>query len=369
MQVAIPVPKDPGPPVTSPAAARDWNSLVPPPAGVAPPEPIYGQVLDQVGGLPKPIADAMWGAIKLVNKAVFRSGPANPPVPQTQGSWTFSALGDYGSGHAPQDEIAQNIAKAKPDLIVTLGDNVYYNGTEQEFQDKWDGEDQFGMLRREFPVRPSLGNHDVRREPDGVPFFRRFPELDNARFYSYEHKDVHFVSLNSNESLLPGSPQYRWLERDLARSTKDWNVVYFHHPIASSQPQHRSPNREVLGPLLAKYGVDLVLTGHEHNYQRSAPLNDAGTIEVISGGGGKSLHPFAWKQPAHNAYRDVDFGHVEVEVTGDRLVGRYVVRDGSVRDTFVIPNATPYRPAAKEQPAEVEAPAAKPAAVPVAAPA
>lgn len=350
MQVGIPVPKHPGPPISAPPAARDWDELLPPPERVTPREPLHHRVIDRTAGIvPAPIADVMWGAIKLVNKVVFRSDPPNPPRPRQPGSWTFAALGDYGSGHSPQGEIAGNIAARRPELILTLGDNVYYNGTEQEFRDKWDGPDQFGGLRREFPVRPSLGNHDVRREPDGVPFFRRFPELDNARFYSFEHKDVHFVSLNSNESLAPGSPQYKWLERDLASSTKDWNVLYFHHPISSSQPHHRSPNREHLGPLMAKYGVDLVLTGHEHNYQRSRPFNDAGTVEVITGGGGKSLHPFLWKQPEHNAYRDVDFGHVEVEVAGDELVGRYVVRDGSVRDTFTIPNATPYVPPPREQ--------------------
>jgi hypothetical protein len=346
MQVAIPVPKNPGPPVSSTPAARDWNSLVPPQPGVASPEPGYADALDHVSDrVPKPIADAVWGAVKLVNKTVFRSDPPNPPVATTPGSWKFTALGDYGSGNSPQDEIAKNIAAGKPDLIITTGDNVYYNGTEAEFQKKWDGEDQFGMLRREFPVRPSLGNHDLRREPDGVPYFKRFPELKDARFYSFEEKGVHFVALNSNESMAPGSPQLKWLERDLSKSTKDWNVLYFHHPIASSQPHGRSPNLDNLGPLMAKYGVDLVLTGHEHNYQRSTPLNEGGTIEVVTGGGGKSLHPFLWKQPEHNAFRDVDFGHVEVEVTDQQLVGRYVVRDGSVRDTWVIPNATPYHPA------------------------
>ena len=143
MKVEIPVPRVPGPPISAPPASRDWNSIVPAPPGIAPPEPIYGKALDQVGGLPKPVANAIWGAVKLVNKSLFRSDPANPPVPETEGSWKFAALGDYGSGHAPQDEIAQNIAKGKPSLILTLGDNVYYNGTEQEFRDKWDGEDQF----------------------------------------------------------------------------------------------------------------------------------------------------------------------------------------------------------------------------------
>lgn len=345
----------PGPPISAPPAARDWNSFVPAPDPVAAREPLYHEVLDHAGDYVWPKAlDAFWGALKLVNRVAFRSAPPNPPVPETPGSWTFAALGDYGGGHVPQTDVARNILARRPQLLLTLGDNVYYDGLESEFAKKWDPPKYFGALREQIPVRPSLGNHDVRREPDGIPYFKRFPELDEARFYSFEHGGVHFASIDTTESLEPGSPQYRWLEQDLAKSTKDWNVLYFHHPLFNGNPGDNGPNRDYLGPLLAKYGVDLVLSGHEHNYQRSKPLNAGGTIEVISGGGGQSLHPFRIPQPAHNAYRDVDFGHVEVEVTDDRLVGRYVVRDGSVRDTFVIPNATPYRAPASAQAAAHE---------------
>ena len=345
MQAAIPIPRVPGPPISAPPAARDWNSLVPPPVPPALAEPRSSEVLDRLGDvLPKHALDAAWGAIKLINKVVFRSAPPNAPVPEQPGTWKFAALGDYGGGHSPQPQIADNVARGKPELILTLGDNVYYNGLESELEEKWDPPEMFGDLRRDFPVRPSLGNHDVRREPDGVPYFRRFPELGEARFYSFDEREVHFVALNTNESLAPGSPQYRWLERDLASSTKDWNVLYFHHPLAPGMPGTPGPNQGFLAPLIAKYGVDLVLSGHEHNYQRSTPLNAQGALEVVTGGGGQSLHPFRMKQPAHNAYRDVDFGHVEVEVSDQALVGRYVVRDGSVRDTFTIPNLTPYRP-------------------------
>ncbi len=354
MLTEIPKPRNPGPPISAPREARDWNSFVPPAQPPEATEPLYTKVLDHAGeALPKQLLDPFWGAVKLINKVVFRSGPPNEPVERTPGSWTFSAIGDYGSGHSPLDEIGNNIEAGRPDLLLTLGDNVYYNGTEAEFQKKWDPPQWFGRIREGQVVRPSLGNHDVRREPDGVPYFKRFPELDEARFYSFDHKGVHFVSIDSNESLAPNSPQHRWLERDLAKSTSDWKVLYFHHPLYNGNPGDNGPNDQYLGPLIAKYGVDLVLTGHEHNYQRSRPINDNGTLEVISGGGGQSLHPFRRPQPGHNAYRDVDFGHVEVEVTDDRLVGRYVVRDGSVRDTFVIENTTPGTPA----PAPAEQPA------------
>lgn len=344
----IPVPRHPGPPISAPPASRDWNQLIPPAVPPEAKEPAYAQVLDHAGGfLPKPLGDAFWGAVKLVNKVIFKSDKPNPPVAEQPGSWKFAAIGDYGGGHSPQDEIARNIAMGNPEIILTTGDNVYYNGLEKEFQKKWDPPQWFGGLRSNFVVRPSLGNHDVRREPDGVPYFKRFPELKESRFYSFDEKGVHFVAVNTTESLEPGSPQWEWIDQDLAKSTKDWNVLYFHHPLYAGAPGHNGPNKEYLAPLIAKHGVDLLLSGHEHNYQRSKPLNENGAIEIITGGGGQSLHPFRMKQPAHNAYRDVDFGHVEVEVQDDQLVGRYVVRDGSVRDTFVIPNTTPYVPPTK----------------------
>ena len=346
-RVMIPVPRNPGPPISAPREAKDWNSFVPAPVPPYSKEPLYHEVIDHAGeSLPKALLDPFWGAMKLVNKVIFRSAPANPPVAETPGSWKFSAIGDYGSGHSPLDEIGDNIIAGKTDLLLTTGDNVYYNGTEAEFQKKWDPPQWFGRLREQLVVRPSLGNHDVRREPDGVPYFKRFPELDQARFYSFDHKGVHFVSVDTTESLAPNSPQLRWLERDLAKSQADWKVLYFHHPLYNGNPGDNGPNDQYLAPIIAKYGVDLLLSGHEHNYQRSRPLNENGTLEVITGGGGQSLHPFRIRQPQHNAYRDVDFGHVEVEVTGDRLVGRYIVRDGSVRDTFVIENRTPGTPPA-----------------------
>ncbi|MCW2926571.1 MAG: metallophosphoesterase [Thermoleophilia bacterium] len=349
MQVAIPVPKVPGPVISAPAAASDWGQFFPPKHDPnADENELYEKMEHGVAFMPKQVLDPFWASVKAINKVLFRSGPPNGPVPETPGSWKFSALGDYGGGHSPQDEIAKNVLKGKPDLLVTLGDNVYFNGTEAEFAKKWDPPKWFGKIREEIPVMPSMGNHDVRREPDGIPYFKRFPELNNARFYSYDHKGVHFVSVDTTESLEPGSPQLKWLEKDLAKSEADWKVLYYHHPLLPGQLGMKTPNLGYMSPLIAKYGVDLLLTGHEHNYQRSKPMNANGTIEVLAGGGGESLHPFVTKVPEHNAYRDVDFGHLEVEVTGDKLVGRYIVRDGKVRDTFVLENTTPGVKAATE---------------------
>lgn len=341
---SIPIPKVPGPRTSSPAVARDPRGMVSPTRPPAAPEPLALEVMDRIpDGIPAWAAEGLFSAVRGFHRLAFRhdTKPA-PDVPKAAGSWTFAAIGDYGSGRKPLTDVASNILAARPELVVTTGDNVYYSGKESEWARKWDPRDMFGTVREQLPVRPSLGNHDLQINPR--PYFRRFPELDDARFYSYDHKNVHFVALNSNESLAPGSPQMEWLEDDLARSAKDWKVLYLHHPLQPGYPGGRPDHYGSLAPVLAKYGVDLVLSGHAHNYMRSKPMNEGGTMEVVTGGGGQSLHPFVTPQPKHIAYRDVDFGHLEVEVRDDALVGRYVVRDGSVRDTFVLPNRTPAAP-------------------------
>jgi acid phosphatase type 7 len=344
---AVPVPRVTGPEISAPRVARDPRGLVPPSRPPSTPEPLVMEAIDRIpDGLPAFATEGLFSAVRGAHRLLFgRSDtPASPDVPRADGSWNFTAIGDFGSGRKPLTDVARNIAAGKPELIVTTGDNVYYDGTEAEYARKWDPENMFGSLRENFPVLPSLGNHDTR--VSAAPYFRRFPELEKARFYSYDHKNVHFASLNTNESLAPGSPQLKWLEQDLAASPQDWKVVYLHHPLRPGYPGDSAPHHAHLAPVLAKYGVDLVLSGHAHNYTRSKPMNEGGTMEVITGGGGQSLHPFVSRQPGHIAYRDVDFGHLEVEVRPDALVGRYVVRDGTVRDTFVLPNLTPGTPAA-----------------------
>src|SRR5688500_10311616 len=79
-----------------------------------------------IEGLPEPLKEAWNKGMSRVNDYVFRSGPPGAPVPTQPGSWTFAVLGDYGSGSRAQEDVAKNIAAGKPDLIVTVGDNVYF---------------------------------------------------------------------------------------------------------------------------------------------------------------------------------------------------------------------------------------------------
>lgn len=300
--------------------------------------------------------DKFFNAVSRINDHVFRSRPAGAAVPATPKSWTFSVLGDYGSGRLAYQDVVKNVIKSPADLTLTVGDNVYYDATDDDWKKKWDP--WMPALQKARPLMPALGDHDIRSGPDG--YFKRFPELKGARYYSYDHKGVHFVTVDTNEALQPGSMQYEWLQKDLAKGSprSKWTVMYLHHPLWSSVPSKR--NKDNLAPLLAKYGVDLVLGGHEHWYNRSRPLNDAGTVQVVVGTGGESLVPFFYPQESWSANRQVKWGHLDVEVTPDALVGRYLLRDGSVGDTFSIPANGPTERPVSQDPAGVADPVGTP---------
>lgn len=291
---------------------------------------------EKVGDLLSGRAHDLWSkALSSVNKVIFRSRPGGAPVPRDPTAWTFAAIGDYGGGTNAQTDVAANILRSKPSLVLTLGDNVYSTGAEREWKKYFDPDKYFGAIRREIPVYPTLGNHDVEVPPDA--YFRRFPELGGARYYSFEQGGVHFAALDSNEPLEPGSPQYEWLDRDLAANPDEWKVVYLHHPVYSGVPKRWNNRlRETLAPLLARRGVDLVLVGHEHWYERSKALEGTHMVQATVGAGGKSVVPFVFPQEPWNQYREVSFGHLEVEVGASALVGRYVRRDGTIADTFTV---------------------------------
>ena len=331
------------PPISAPDSARDArpHSLASP-NGIAPEGGVHELMERFTGSLPDGIRDFIYGKIVTrFNDHFFTSRPAGAPVAEQPGSWHFSAIGDFGNGTRAQSDVAANLLRAKPELVVTVGDNIYPDGKEKYWRANFDPPKFFGRVLEAAPVLPVLGNHDVKPSTDG--YFKRFPQLQGARYYSSDMRNVHVVALDSNDSLAPNSPQHKWLEQDLATSKAPWKVLLLHHPVLSplAKATHGKTSRlpEYLGPLLAKHGVDLVLAGHEHFYERSRPLNEQGTHQITLGNGGAMLFPLPYSQPAWSAHRDVDFGHVNFEVRNDdELVGRYVRRDGSVADTFVLHN-------------------------------
>ena len=133
-----------------------------------------------------------------------------------------------------------------------------------------------------------MGNHDSGDEGDPTLLQAQYKNhfgLSNT-YYSFDYHNVHFIAMDSNLPYTIDSPQYSFVKRDLISTSQNpnikWIIVYFHHPMYTSPTKHPSDIllRNIYHPLFDQYGVDLVLQGHNHNYQRSYPMtynNNANT--------------------------------------------------------------------------------------------
>ena len=133
---------------------------------------------------------------------------------------------------------------------------------------------------------PVLGNH----ERESELYFVNFPQINHQHWYSVESEGIHFIILDSNLSLKPGSEQYNWLVSNLkgVKEGVKFKIVLFHHPIFSvgMHPEDEMGLRSILLPLFQKYGVSVVFSGHEHAYER---LEYQGIYFIVTGGGGSAL--------------------------------------------------------------------------------
>ncbi|XXF75903.1 metallophosphoesterase [Myxococcaceae bacterium GXIMD 01537] len=267
----------------------------------------------------------------------------------------FAAVGDMGTSGTQQRAVARSVAAAQPELYVTLGDNAYNDGTEAEFQNNFFA--PMADLLAEVPMFASPGNHEYVTN-QGQPYLDNLylPTNNPAgseRYYSFDWGHVHFVSIDSNCAIgLASSERCKpadmkaWVEQDLASSQQPWKVVFFHHPPWSSG-EHGSQLkvRRDYAPIFEKTGVDLVLTGHDHEYERSkpmkgdaeAPAGTAGIPYLVVGSGGATLRAWAGGQPSWSAVRNnSDYGFLDVVVEEGTLTARMLSPTGKVFDSFTL---------------------------------
>ena len=164
--------------------------------------------------------------------------------------------------------------------VFTLGDNIYGGATLQKLQACY-GPEWGRHLSR---TRPSPGNHDY--EPSGPGAYDQYFQASGPEgldYYSYDFVGWHIISLNSNISMASGSAQYQWLANDLASNGSKCAVAYWHTPLFSSGPN--GPNRSVRDAWVLMYnaGVDVVLNGHDHLYERFGPQNPDGKADAARG--------------------------------------------------------------------------------------
>ena len=248
------------------------------------------------------------------------NGAVTPIVskPLPSDSEVFVGAGDIASCLNDNDEATAKLLDTIQGTIFTLGDNVYQNGTEKEFEQCF--APTWG--RHIGRIRPAIGNHEY-HTAGAEAYFNYFAsalgETDDA-YYSYNLGKWHIVVLDSNcvkSGCVPNSRQYNWLKNDLLenKNTK-CTLAILHHPRFSSGRIHGS--QRTMEPLWQSpydSGVDVVLSSHEHNYERFAPQTPQGAVDAVRGirqfvvgTGGRSLYGFAKAIPNSEVRNNSTYG-------------------------------------------------------------
>lgn len=211
------------------------------------------------------------------------------------GSPAVLAAGDIGDCTTPGDEQTASILDSEAGTVLALGDVAYPHGSDADFASCF--APSWG--RHKTRIRPVPGNHEYRTR-DASGYFNYFGELAGDRgkgWYSFDVGGWHIIALNSNTAIRRGSPQLVWLQSDLVASRATCTLAYWHHPRFSSGPSGTVAHFEPWWELLYQHGVDVILNGHDHDYERFArqspwgERDDArGIRQFVVGTGGGNLH-------------------------------------------------------------------------------
>lgn len=344
--------------------------------------------------------------------AVLQSGDHNffqtAAVAGKPGKYRFGLLGDCGTNSVIQDDVRARmmdyLGSNYMNAWLLLGDNAYSFGRDAEYQSNFFNRYKDNLLKQ-YPLFPSPGNHDydndnpARQDDHKIPYYDVFtmPTQGEAggepsgteAFYSFDYGNVHFLSLDSygredNSTRLYDTlgRQVQWIKKDLAANkNKDWVVAYWHHPPYSKGSRESDGDPEMTAirqnfiRILERLGVDLIICGHSHVYERSRLMGghygysntfDAtkhvvdgssarydgsdnscpyikntpqsrGTVYVVAGSGGQLGNPkpdFPHKAMYHSdAERG---GGLMLEVEGNRLDLKWIAADGVIRDKFTM---------------------------------
>jgi acid phosphatase type 7 len=349
----------------------------------------------------------------------FRTWPS-AGTPTHLRAWV---IGDFGKGNDKEARVRDSYDgwdSEETDLWLWLGDNVYDNGLEQEYIDKvFDSVWGYQQLMKRQPFLPCPGNHDYNTispvQNPQPPLQHTGPYYDfvdvyqggeagglatgHELFYSYDYGNVHFVSLNSELGSLfnssddwigiypfgsfSGSPMTQWLHADLTANTQLWTIIYFHQPPYTDGSHdagafwevYMQAMRENFAEIWEQYGVDLVLCGHSHVYERSylvhgaygnasqinsanfvqqssgiealgeaytkytqGPGANTGTVYVVQGNSAASDNGPSFQHPYMFAEVGCDTccGSFVLDVDSNRLDGRHIDMMGNVLDHFTI---------------------------------
>jgi predicted MPP superfamily phosphohydrolase len=362
---------------------------------------------------------------KIIATNTFKSRTKEPNI-------SFAVFGDCGAGTVQQARIANQVYQLQPEFVLITGDIVYSRGLENEYRRnyfpyynaKTASAERGVPLMSSIPFYTIIGNHDIYgadldKYPAGLAYFyysdlplnapipqftveakgesekvkafkkntgSRYPKMSN---YSFDYGNVHVVCLDANLYINPLDPALvQWLRADLGNSKADWKVVAYHHPgFNGSKTHYEDQQMRLQSALMEELKVDLILSGHVHNYQRSFPLKfepklnenktqyiisreglvdgkftldktfdgitntkPDGIIYVISGAGGAGLYdtdmtdkPETWKheppenwEPFTSKLISDKHSFTFINTDGKKLTLKQIDENGSVLDEIVI---------------------------------
>ena len=267
--------------------------------------------------------------------------PGQLALPLKDGSIRFAVIGDPGRGDARQYEVASQMAAWRArfpfEFVLMLGDNIYDSHTPSDYRQKFE-EPYRALLEAGVVFQAAIGNHD----DAGQVFYEKF-NMGGQRYYSFRKREgalsaiarrgVRFFVLDSR-TLDPD--QLAWLEKGLALSGSRWKISYFHHPIYTSGRYQSAARalRVALEPILIAGDVDVVLSGHEHFYERTKPQHG---ITYFTSGAGGALRVGDLRASSLTARGfDTDNHFMMMEISGDELYFQAISRTGETVDAGVI---------------------------------
>lgn len=222
---------------------------------------------------------------------------------------TLIAVADVAACDSQGDEATAALIDTIPGTIIIAGDIAYESGTAREFADCYDP--SWGRHRSR--TRPAPGNHEY-ASAGAKPYYDYFGANagpPGRGYYSFDLGAWHVISLNSNIDATAASEQAQWLRADLAASRSLCTLAYWHHPVFSSGLHGSDPKMRPLWQILHEAGADVVISGHDHHYERFAAQTATGVPDAarglrafIVGTGGRSHYPALFPQP--NSERRAD---------------------------------------------------------------
>jgi len=250
-------------------------------------------------------------------------------LPMKNGSVKFAVIGDTGTGDKHQLAVAKQLAATRArfpfGFVIMVGDNIYGGNSARDYDRKF-AIPYKPLLDDDIKFYAALGNHDDPSERYYKPF-----NMNGERYYTFKPADgVRFFALDSN--YMDGK-QLKWLDDQLATSGSEWKIAFFHHPPYSSGETHGSNEtlRTQLEPRFVKAGVNVVLTGHEHFYERIKPQK--GIAYFITGSSAKLREGNITQTELTAKGFDAGYTFMVVEIVGNDLYYQAITDTGKTVDS------------------------------------